>query len=148
MKYFPWDKLINKELESPFIPEKKDNFDKKYCEAVDSINIETKIRYEKYNQIISPKETQTLKIFNIEHPDYMIETSNTCYSITFNTMQEQEKRIQLNKKITALIQANGIKMKVTFYLIEELKRFNSVSIKLLINIFSLSIIPFVAIIIS
>ena len=48
MKYFPWDKLINKELEAPFIPEKKDNFDKKYCEAVDSINIETKIRYEKY----------------------------------------------------------------------------------------------------
>ena len=41
MKYFPWDKLINKELEAPFIPEKKDNFDKKYCEAVDSINIET-----------------------------------------------------------------------------------------------------------
>ena len=48
MKFFPWDKLINKELESPFIPDKKDNFDKKYCEAVDSINIETKIRYEKY----------------------------------------------------------------------------------------------------
>ena len=48
MKYFPWEKLINKELEAPFIPEKKDNFDKKYCEAVDSINIETKIRYEKY----------------------------------------------------------------------------------------------------
>ena len=48
MKFFPWDKLMNKELEAPFIPEKKDNFDKKYCEAVDSINIETKIRYEKY----------------------------------------------------------------------------------------------------
>ena len=48
MKYFPWDKLINKELEAPFIPEKKDNFDKKYCEAVESIDIETKIRYEKY----------------------------------------------------------------------------------------------------
>ena len=48
MKFFPWEKLINKELEAPFVPEKKDNFDKKYCEAVDSINIETKIRYEKY----------------------------------------------------------------------------------------------------
>ena len=45
---FSGDKLINKELESPFIPEKKDNFDKKYCEAVESIDIETKIRYEKY----------------------------------------------------------------------------------------------------
>ena len=48
MKYFPWDKLLRKELEAPFIPEKKDNFDKKYCEANDSINIETKVRYEKY----------------------------------------------------------------------------------------------------
>ena len=48
MKYFPWDKLINKELEAPFIPEKKDNFDKKYCEAAESIDIDTKIRYEKY----------------------------------------------------------------------------------------------------
>ena len=48
MKYFPWDKLINKELEAPFIPDKKDNFDKKYCEAAESIDIDTKIRYEKY----------------------------------------------------------------------------------------------------
>ena len=48
MKFFPWDKLLNKELESPFIPEKKDNFDKKYCEANDTISIETKVRYEKY----------------------------------------------------------------------------------------------------
>ena len=52
MKYFPWDELLNKELESPFIPEKKDNFDKKYCEAIDTINIETKIRYEKYKNDI------------------------------------------------------------------------------------------------
>ncbi len=48
LKYFPWDELLKKELVSPFIPEKKDNFDKKYCEANDTINIETKIRYEKY----------------------------------------------------------------------------------------------------
>ena len=48
MKFFPWDKLLNKELESPFIPDKKDNFDKKYCEANDTISIETKVRYEKY----------------------------------------------------------------------------------------------------
>ena len=44
MKFFPWDKLLNKELESPFIPDKKDNFDKKYCEANDTISIETKVK--------------------------------------------------------------------------------------------------------
>ena len=48
LKYYPWDRLINKELESPFIPEKKDNFDKKYCEANDTVNIETLLRYEQY----------------------------------------------------------------------------------------------------
>ena len=48
LKYFPWEQLINKELEAPFIPDKKDNFDKKYCEANDTINIETILRYEKY----------------------------------------------------------------------------------------------------
>jgi hypothetical protein len=52
MKFFPWDMLLNKELESPFIPEKKDNFDKKYCEANESISIETKVRYEKYKNDI------------------------------------------------------------------------------------------------
>ena len=52
LKFFPWEKLINKELESPFIPEKIDNFDKKYCEANDSINIDTKLRYEKYRNDI------------------------------------------------------------------------------------------------
>ena len=50
MKYFPWDKLINKELEAPFIPEKKDNFDKKYCEAVENHTEETLERYQQYRE--------------------------------------------------------------------------------------------------
>ena len=48
LKFFKWDLLKEKKLESPFIPERKDNFDKRYCESIDRIGIETKGRYEKY----------------------------------------------------------------------------------------------------
>ena len=46
MKYYPWKELSNKSLPAPFIPEKIDNFDKKYCESIDEISEETQIRYE------------------------------------------------------------------------------------------------------
>lgn len=46
LKYYPWKELEEKQLPSPFIPEKKDNFDKRYCESVDKIGEETKMRYE------------------------------------------------------------------------------------------------------
>ena len=82
MKFFDWDKLINKELESPFIPEKKDNFDKRYCEENESISIDTKVRYEKYKNdnkynkyfinftyygIISEYEEETKEINSLNH---------------------------------------------------------------------------------
>jgi serine/threonine protein kinase len=46
LKYYPWKELENKTLPAPFIPEKKDNFDKRYCESIDKISEETKLRYE------------------------------------------------------------------------------------------------------
>lgn len=48
IKYYPWKQLYEKTIESPFIPERRDNFDKRYCEAADKISLETKIRYEQY----------------------------------------------------------------------------------------------------
>ncbi|MCQ2820273.1 MAG: hypothetical protein MJ252_23655 [archaeon] len=47
---FPWDDLYRKEYKSPFIPDSKDNYDKRYCEAPDKIDLETQERYEKYQQ--------------------------------------------------------------------------------------------------
>ena len=58
LKYYPWEELKNKQLPSPFIPEKKDNFDKHYCESVDRIGPETQMRYE---EIIY--ETDYQKVF-------------------------------------------------------------------------------------
>ena len=46
LKYYPWDMLYKKTLPSPFIPENKDNFDRRYCESSDVITEETKLRYE------------------------------------------------------------------------------------------------------
>ena len=46
LKYYPWEMLYFKSLPSPFIPENKDNFDRRYCESSDLITEDTKIRYE------------------------------------------------------------------------------------------------------
>lgn len=48
LKYFPWDDLLAKKLISPYIPDKRDNYDKRYCESADKIGLETKARYEGY----------------------------------------------------------------------------------------------------
>ena len=45
LKYYPWKELRDKSLPSPYIPEKKDNFDRGYCEYVDKIGETTKMRY-------------------------------------------------------------------------------------------------------
>ena len=46
LKYYPWEMLYQKNLPSPFIPENKDNFDRRYCESSDVIAEDTKLRYE------------------------------------------------------------------------------------------------------
>ena len=46
LKYYPWEELIKKNLMAPFVPDKRDNFDKNYCESVDKISEETNLRYE------------------------------------------------------------------------------------------------------
>ena len=46
LKYYPWIELREKKLPSPFIPEQKDNFDKRYCESIDVVGEDTKMRYE------------------------------------------------------------------------------------------------------
>ena len=46
LKYYPWLLIKDKSLPSPFVPENKDNFDKRYCENIEHIGEETKSRYE------------------------------------------------------------------------------------------------------
>ena len=46
LRYYPWDLIKNKTLPSPFVPQNKNNFDSRYCNRIDYIGEETKIRYE------------------------------------------------------------------------------------------------------
>ena len=45
---FMWNELYYKNLIAPFVPEYKDNFDKKYCEACDNLGLDTIERYNDY----------------------------------------------------------------------------------------------------
>ena len=94
LKYFPWDSLLKKELISPFIPEKRDNFDKKYCEANDSINIETKIRYEKYKGDVNYE--QCFRNF-------------TFYRIITEQFDDKKDETSINNNIAIIKQDNNIK---------------------------------------
>ena len=46
LKNYPWKQLESKILQAPFVPEKRDNFDKRYCEIVEKITENTKARYD------------------------------------------------------------------------------------------------------
>lgn len=46
LKYYPWKDLYDKTLASPFNPKVGDNFDSKYCNAVEKIGQQTKDRYD------------------------------------------------------------------------------------------------------
>ena len=50
MESIDWEKLAQKKIKPPFVPEKKDNFDKNYCEGDDEIGEETIERYQAYAQ--------------------------------------------------------------------------------------------------
>ena len=45
-----WEKLLKKELVANFIPEKEDNYDKRYCESNEKISNETLERYKLYTK--------------------------------------------------------------------------------------------------
>jgi hypothetical protein len=44
-KIFAAKDLYEKKIESPFFPKATDNYDKKYCEQVEKIGLDTKERY-------------------------------------------------------------------------------------------------------
>ena len=66
LKYYPWKELENRTLPGPFIPEKRDNFDKKYCEGIDKISENTKLRYEEIAKSNSYKTAFINFYFNKE----------------------------------------------------------------------------------
>ena len=47
---FNWNALAKKNIESPFVPSNKDNYDKKYCNSNDETSLKTKERYQEIMQ--------------------------------------------------------------------------------------------------
>ena len=70
LKYYPWKELENKSLPAPFIPENKDNFDKRYCESIDKIGEETKMRYEEILEGESYKNSFKNFYYNKDEVEY------------------------------------------------------------------------------
>ena len=48
LKTFPWKSLYDKKITSPYVPDKKENYDKKYCTAIEKEDLDVKTRYEQY----------------------------------------------------------------------------------------------------
>jgi hypothetical protein len=108
IKTYNWKDLGDKKIESPFIPKVGDNFDRKYCEAIDKIGVDTKDRYENY----------------IRLEDFHIKFRNFTYCTTFIDSTPKRKlydpktsRTQLNSSTysnkSGLVNTNNIKSHVS-----------------------------------
>ena len=92
-KGFNWDKLYDKKKIAPFIPKRGDNFDKKYCEAIEKITDKTKERYQKYkNQNHFKSIFNEYTFINYEViPEIFIETnSRVTTKTTYNKINKKQ----------------------------------------------------------
>ena len=86
VKRHPWLRsinfahLINYKIDSPFLPRKNhDNYDKKYCQEIEEIGIDTNLRYEEYRN--NEKYTEIFEGFTFYNVDEskLIQYNNEIY---------------------------------------------------------------------
>ena len=87
LRYYPWKELEKKTLPGPFIPEKRKNFDKRYCESIEQIGETTMLRYDQ----IALRD------------DYITAFANFYYN---RDEKDKEKEIQTNTNSNMNINAN------------------------------------------
>ena len=122
LKYYPWEELVNKKLLAPFVPDKKDNFDKNYCESIDKISEETKLRYEEiyssshfkkvfikfyYNKDEDEnyKEINKKTNYNNIAVDLgLFKENEEIFKILNNSEKKESKDLNKNKKINGELQ--------------------------------------------
>ena len=112
IKSHPWfydinfDKIIKKELISPFIPKiNHDNYDKKYCEEIDKIGFETNYRYEEYKANEHYREIFLgFTFYNVDESQFKIYKKpsikyiqNKKYKITENLKEKNSKTLNVDK---------------------------------------------------
>ena len=97
LKYYPWLLIKDKSLPSPFVPENKDNFDKRYCENVEHIGEETKTRYEEI--LLDNNYGIYFKNFYYnEEEDKRRINSNKSYNKSDNNISNNSNRTKINKQ--------------------------------------------------
>ena len=96
LKYYPWKELEKKTLPGPFIPEKKENFDRRYCEGIDKISENTKLRYEK----ICSSENYKLAFSNFYYNKEEIKISIDNKKIN-NNKENKQKECDCEKDSTS-----------------------------------------------
>ena len=102
----PWfcdvnfEKLVKKELISPFLPRiNHDNYDKKYCEEIEKIGLDTNYRYEEYKANEYYRDIfQGFTFYNVDESKYKLYKKpsinyikNKKYKITENLKQKSLK---------------------------------------------------------
>ena len=95
IKYYPWNLIKDKKLPAPFIPENKDNFDKRYCENSEKRGEETDIRY---MEIIEKNNMDNLFI------NYYYDENEDKKRIIKRNI---EKKIKINKRKIKNISKNN-----------------------------------------
>lgn len=80
-KFYPWQDLYDKKIESPFIPRIGDNFDKRYCESQDKLGNDTLERYQKYIRDVNfPNVFLNFTCINNEDTVEEVEVKGKLYS--------------------------------------------------------------------
>ena len=108
----PWfydinfDKIVKKELISPFIPKiNHDNYDKKYCEEIEKIGFETNYRYEEYKANEHYRNIFAgFTFYNVDESKYKIYRKpsikyiqNKKYKITESLKEKNSQTINIDK---------------------------------------------------
>lgn len=108
LKYYPWKDLYDKKLESSFIPRLGDNFDSKYCNAPDKININTQEKYDQYlkEEAVKPSFEDFYFYFNENDPNDVNNTNekkfyNSHTSLINTTKSERPADIALKPQSAA-----------------------------------------------
>ena len=92
LKYYPWEELEQKKLNSPYLPENKENYDKKYCNNMEIVGFETKQRYEEYKS----KEDYENLFLNFTYYPLFDEELNNDYKNILN--KNKKNKINSNNK--------------------------------------------------
>ena len=105
LKYYPWLLIKDKSLPSPFVPENKDNFDKRYCENIEHIGEETKSRYEEILLDINYGNYFKSFYYNEEEDKKRNINNNKCSNINDNNKGmirrgKNNNKIDSNKTIS------------------------------------------------